>query len=196
MDSGIANVLGLPLQAAHHASAEALKDDNTNRQNPEVAELYRDINSITKGRDPDFDALEAAQYIFKADLDHKLQSWRVRRGMQILGNSGLGLPTPCGLTQTISSVIMARTGGKPLLPEHLEALCEFCKFKIRPNLVKAVVNAANGDIVPGREAILKQITKGKFLEYFQEYTARKVGITGEARWWTIPSLWYGMMEVG
>jgi hypothetical protein len=81
----------------------------------------------------------------------------------------------------VGSVIIARQDKKPLLPEHAEALADFCQEHVTP-MIEAQNESEWGapGSVPGlrKDDILKEITKEKFLMY---YASWKAGQTDEEK---------------
>ena len=189
--SGIMNLLGLPLQAASFNIFPGPIEPRGNaigHRNPEVAELCRDINSSIKGRSAQVAEEDAARDLMVATYGPMAAMIGGGRNVDV-GKMGFGSVHARWEKADVGSVCVARADGKPLLAEHLEALCAFGEEKVAPALTKAVANVGVGELVPGRDAVLNQITKSKFLEFFADFKIRQAAETGMNSWLTCSSPW-------
>jgi hypothetical protein len=184
--SGIANLLGIPLHVEVMQGRAAPNDDLTSRQNLEAAELYRDVNSTIKGRTGNVQREEAERAAMIARFGPQAAMFGGTRNVDV-GSMGFGTAHSRWLDDNLGSVVVARADGKPLMREHLEALCAYCKEMVGPRLLGSAAGIAVGDPVLGREAVLKAITKQDFLEFFEDFKLRKAQETKEIRWMVVSS---------
>ena len=90
---------------------------------------------------------------------------KVNDGM-LEGKSPWGF-APWKWQNDVGSVIVARKDRKPLLPEHAEALAEFCQF----HLNHFYEEQTEQNLKP--KHVLKEIKKDKFLKYYDSWKARQ-----------------------
>ena len=141
----------------------------------------RDISSSTFGpqssTDPDTSdplAHEWAAKTGKLDMHNRLY----------IGPNGFGSCHPVWDNDKLGSVVAARADGRPLLAQHLEALCAYISEKVNPRLSHALAGLSPGAVVANREAVLDSITPADFLDFFNNMKAGKV-VTNKT--WDIPS---------
>ncbi|MCJ1381009.1 hypothetical protein MMC17_004118 [Xylographa soralifera] len=79
--------------------------------------------------------------------------------------------------------LVARADYQDLLPEHLEALADFCETKIIVQLIEAVNTPDYSDTV--KSILAEQVTEEKFKLYWETYQ-RKMAIS-DPRWGSISS---------
>lgn len=80
------------------------------------------------------------------------------------------------------SALVVRSLGQELLPEQLEVLCEFCMGEVWMTCMRAT-NTSN--LEQGRRMIEEQVTKQRFLTYFEQYCSMRAKT--EERWRNVPS---------
>jgi hypothetical protein len=119
--SGIANLVGIPLQVTLMQCNKVLRDDPAGRQNPEAAELYHDINSTIKGKTESVQKEEADHSAMIATFGLQAATFGTTRNVGV-GSMGFGTAHSRWIDDDLGSVVVARADGKPLMAEHLEAL--------------------------------------------------------------------------
>lgn len=168
--SGIANLLGIPLQIRPAAQFD---DRATGRagQNAYARLLKADINSVTVGSQMTPEQHEERRQLY-ADLGRdaaaRFELRRVDDGVQ-----GFGSPHEHYCEANVGAVVIVRADGIPLLRNHVEALCEYIQQEVAP-LIEAATRGLNpGDTVEEREHILNQITRANFLDFWNRYVAQR-----------------------
>ena len=85
----------------------------------------------------------------------------------------------------VGSVIVVRQDRKPLVPKHIDALCDYCQFTLQPLFEVAV----EGD--RSKEDAMRSVTRAKFGEHFELYRKKMMDSCGSEQekegWKNIPS---------
>jgi len=80
---------------------------------------------------------------------------------------------------SVGAVMVVRQDKKPLLPDHVAVLAEYCQFHLSP-IFEAQSESERCDdksLRLGKDHVLKEITKEKFEEYFQAWKTRQADLT-------------------
>jgi hypothetical protein len=182
--SAISNLIGIPIQFRMSPSPspnlnKPLNEDLTNKT---AAALATDITS-TYVCEPTPSILEHyGTFVFGAPSYWNKKE--ISKGVQ-----GFGSP-PSEWAGNVGSVIAVRTDGKVLHPEHLHAICFFCGEWMRPEFYKFYKEATQPtgqDLLALREKILDEMTKAKFLEFYQQAIRLRMQADPGQLWAMLPS---------
>jgi hypothetical protein len=73
--------------------------------------------------------------------------------------------------QDIGSVIVVRKDSKKITPRQVEALCNYCRYKMQP----LFEDSLGGGLVERTKAeVLSHLTKPKFADFFEKYRADRL----------------------
>ncbi|KAI9879647.1 MAG: hypothetical protein M1830_007754 [Pleopsidium flavum] len=81
---------------------------------------------------------------------------------------------------SVGSVMVVRQDGKYLSSLHMEVLCAFCQYKVRPLFEQQM------KVEEERDSVLKELTPEKFMEFFEAYRTRKAESSPEWRTVSFP----------
>ena len=81
----------------------------------------------------------------------------------------------------VGSVIVVRQDKKPLLPEHVETLCDFCQSYLQPLFEEALEGSLD------KKSVLDQITQDGFQKYWEQYSQREIKEIRGEDWTMLPS---------
>lgn len=85
----------------------------------------------------------------------------------------------------VGSVLVVRQDLKPLVPEHIDALCDYCQSTLQPKFEIALEGGRS------KEHVMRFITKAKFGEHFELYRKKMMDSCGSEQekegWKNAPS---------
>lgn len=173
--SGIANLLGIPLliRTADRIPADDVGNPQGMLHNQAAALIQLDITSTSTG--PQNPRGEVKIETLEPHVAQVVMAIREARGTrygEYAGSNGFGT-TPEEWSGDTGGVFIARADGRPLMGQHLEALCAYIEQRVCPRIRDALEGHETGTPVAAREAVLDSITKQDFRSFYQNYVMSK-----------------------
>ncbi|KPI36624.1 uncharacterized protein AB675_10070 [Cyphellophora attinorum] len=164
--SGIANLLGLPMFVRPMGFQSTLKQAGRNSKG---ALLMTDITSEA-----------VTDFVLKKPGGVPVMTTEGVRAMMCgeqedhQGSYGFGTPPASFCSDEVGPVLICRADNKPLLTGHIEALCDYIKVVIDPQVQAAKQRLNVGEVIQNREEILTGITKANFLAHWEKFKEDKI----------------------
>ena len=85
------------------------------------------------------------------------------------GRDSWGL-APMSWQDDVGSVLVVRQDQKPLVPAHMDALCDFCQFTLQPLFEDTSEGGRSKE-----DVVMRFVTRAKFGEHFERYRGKMMG---------------------